>query len=502
MAIEYLLLIGPALILISIAIARLSDNLGVPTIVLFLGIGMLAGSEGPGGIHFDDPGLAQAIGIIALVFILFAGGLDTKWSQARPVFLQATSLATVGVLLTALAVGVFTSLVLNFSLMNGLLLGAIISSTDAAAVFSVIRSRNVSLRGRLKPLLELESGSNDPMAVFLTIGLIQLLTHSDTSVGSLALLFVFQMGLGAAFGYGLGRGMVFMLNRLRLAYEGIYPVFSLAFAALVYGLTASVGGSGFLAVYVAGLVAGDAEFIHKKSLLRFFDGLAWLSQITMFLTLGLLVSPSQIVSIMGFGLLVSVFLMLIARPASVFLSLMFAELGWKDKAFVSWVGLRGAVPIVLATFPLLAGLPDAQLMFNLVFFIVLTSALLQGWSIPSMARLLRVDAPHELRRKYPLEFSPMEGVDTELVDLIVPYNSAAAGKPIVELGMPQDSLIVLVSRNEEFLVPSGGTVLQEGDTILVLVNKENLPDTRAILAKQNTPTALESPAPPHNHDTI
>ena len=234
----------------------------------------------------------------------------------------------------------------------------------------------------------------------------------------------------------------------------------------------------------AGLVAGNSEFVHKKSLLRFFDGLAWLSQIAMFVTLGLLVFPSQIIPIMGLGLLVSGFLMLVARPLSVFISLSFSKFQWREKAFISWVGLRGAVPIVLATFPLLAGLPDARLIFNLVFFIVLTSALLQGWSVPIAARVFKVDAPPELKRRYPLEFSPVQGVDTELVDLIVPYNSPAAGKPIVELGMPPDSLIVLVSRDDSFLVPSGGTVLQEGDTVLVLVNKNNLPQVRSVLSKQ------------------
>jgi cell volume regulation protein A len=484
MALEYLLLVGSILILASVAIAKLSDNLGVPSLLLFLGIGMLAGSEGPGGIYFDDAGLAQSIGIIALVFILFAGGLDTNWRQVRPVCWRAASLSTLGVSLTAFAVALFASIVLDLSLLTGLLLGAVVSSTDAAAVFAVLRSKNVSLRGQLKPLLELESGSNDPMAVFLTVGLIQLVTTPQTSLGSIVLLFVFQMGLGAAFGLGSGRAMVLILNRLRLSYEGIYPVFSLAFAALIYGATAAAGGSGFLAVYVAGLVAGNSEFVQKKSLLRFFDGLAWLSQITMFLTLGLLVFPSHIVPVVGAGLLLSAFLMFVARPASVFVSLVFTTMHWREKAMVSWVGLRGAVPIILATFPLLAGLPDAELIFNVVFFIVLTSALLQGWSIPAAARLLKLDAPLEQKRRYPIEFAPVEGVDTELVDLIVPYNSAAAGKSIIELGMPQDSLIVLISRNDNFIVPSGGTVLQEGDTILVLVNKNNLSEVRAILAKQ------------------
>jgi len=484
MTIEYVLLIGSTLILISIAIAKLSDNLGVPSLLLFLAIGMLAGSEGPGGIYFDDAGLAQSVGIIALLFILFAGGLDTRWHDVKPVFRQATSLATLGVLLTALAVGLFVSVALNISLLNGLLLGAIISSTDAAAVFSVLRSKNVSLRGQLKPLLELESGSNDPMAVFLTVGLIQLLTTSDSNFGSIALLFIVQMGLGTALGFGLGKAMVFILNRLKLPYEGIYPVFSLAFAALIYAATATAGGSGFLAVYIAGLVAGNSEFVHKKSLLRFFDGLAWLSQIAMFLTLGLLVFPSHIVPVIGIGLLVSAILMFIARPLSVFLSLFFARLRWKEKMFISWVGLRGAVPIILATFPLLAQVPDAELIFNIVFFIVLTSALLQGWSLPIVARVLNLDAPVQHKRRSPIEFAPVEGIDSELVDFIVPYNSEVVGKSIIELGLPEDSLVVLIGRDDNYLVPSGGTVLQEGDTALVLVNRGNVSGVREILARQ------------------
>ena len=492
MSLEYLLLIGSILILFSIVIAKLSDNLGVPTLLLFIGIGMLAGSEGPGGIYFDNAGLAQSVGIIALVIILFAGGLDTRWSEVRPVVWQATSLATLGVFVTALAVGIFASFVLNVSLMNGLLLGAIVSSTDAAAVLSVLRSKNVNLRGQLKPLLELESGSNDPMAVFLTVGLIQLLTDAHASVGSTVVSFFVQMGLGTLSGIVFGKAISFSLNRLKLAYEGLYAVFVLAFAVLVYGATAASGGSGFLAVYIAGLVAGKSDFVQKKSLLRFFDGLAWLGQIAMFLTLGLLVFPSHIVPVIVVGLLISGFLMLVARPLSIFLSLSFSRMNLREKTFVSWVGLRGAVPIILATFPLLANLPDAKLMFNIVFFIVLTSALLQGWSTPFAARLMRLDAPSDRRRRYPLEFAPVEGVDTELVDLIVPYNAEVVGKSIVELGLPHDSLITLISRNESFLVPSGGTVLQEGDTILVLVNKNNLNAVREILSKQRPAAEITS----------
>jgi cell volume regulation protein A len=427
------------------------------------------------------------VGIFALVIILFSGGLDTKWNQVKPVFWQAASLATFGVFVTAFTIGLFVAVAFNISLLTGFLLGAVVSSTDAAAVFSVLRSKNVSLRGNLKPLLELESGSNDPMAVFLTVGLIQLLTIPQTTLGSVALLFLLQMTLGAAFGLALGKAMVFLINRLKLSYEGIYSVFVLAFAALIYGATTTIGGSGFLAVYVAGLVAGNDDFVQKRSLLRFFDGLAWLGQIAMFLTLGLLVFPSHIVPVIGIGLLTSIFLMFVARPAGVFLSLAFAKLHWKERIFVSWVGLRGAVPIILATFPLLAALPDAELIFNVVFFIVLTSALLQGWSIPAAARLFRLDAPVEPKRRYPIEFAPLEGVDTELTDLIVPYNSSVAGKSIIELDLPQDSLIILISRNDNFIVPSASTILQESDAVLILVNKNNLPTIRTIFGKQRDP---------------
>jgi cell volume regulation protein A len=293
-----------------------------------------------------------------------------------------------------------------------------------------------------------------------------------------------QMGIGGVLGYGFGKAMVFVINHLRLAYEGIYSVFVLAFAALTFAATAGLGGSGFLAVYVAGIVAADNEFVQKKSLIRFFDGFAWLSQIAMFLTLGLLVFPSQLVYVIGGGMLVSAFLMLVARPLSVFVSLFFANIDWREKAFVSWVGLRGAVPIILATFLLTAQLPGAQVMFNVVFFIVLTSALLQGWSIPPVARLLRVDAPFERKRRSPIEFAPVEGSDTQLVDVIVPYNSEAAGKSLVELGLPQGSLIVLITRNDEFLVPTGGTVLQAGDALLVLVTEKNLPEVRSVFSER------------------
>ncbi len=481
LAIEYLLLIGSVLILLSIAFARLSDNLGVPTMLLFIGIGMVAGSEGPGGIYFDDMGIAQAVGIVALVFILFAGGLDTNWSEVRPIARNALSLSTIGVFLTAVITGVAASAILGIPPLIGFLLGAIISSTDAAAVFSVLRSKNVSLRGSLQPLLELESGSNDPMAVFLTIACIQLATVAETSVLEIAVLFGQQMAIGGIVGIGGGRLLVLGLNRMRMPYEGLYPVSMLAVALFVYGVTTSIGGSGFLAVYVAAIVAGNADLIQKKSMIRFFDGLAWLGQIAVFITLGLLVFPSQLQPVIWPSLIIAFVLMFLARPIGVFISLIGSSFRWRDRLFVSWVGLRGAVPIILATFPLLSGVEGSAIIFNVVFFIVLTSALFQGWSIPLVARVLKVDAPFRPTPKYPLEFFPLPGSDTELLDFIVPYESSAIGKSLVELGLPSDSLVVLISRNDNYLVPSGGTQLEAGDTLLVLVSRKRTDEIRGVL---------------------
>jgi cell volume regulation protein A len=491
MTIDTLLLVGSLLILLSLIIARLTDNIGVPTLILFLGVGMLAGSEGPGGIFFDDAGLARSIGTVALVFILFSGGLSTKWSAVRPSLWQAISLATIGVLLTAVAVGWFVMHLLEIPFAEALLFGAVVSSTDAPAVFSILQSRNISLKGHLRPLLELESGSNDPMAIFLTLGLVDVLTGASSGGADLLLRFVVQMGFGALAGVGFGRLMVLQLNRINFSHDGFYLVFTLAGASLIYALTAVVGGSGFLAVYIAGLIVGNADVVHKKTLFRFFDGLAWLAQIAIFVTLGLLVFPSQVVTVAVTGLLVSFFLILVARPLSVFLSLAASSMGWREKTLVSWVGIRGAVPVILATFPLMAGVPNANALFNVVFFIVLTSALLQGWSIPVVARWLGVDAPVEKRTPSPLEFEARKGVDTDLVDFIVPYRSAHAGKPIVELGMPDDTLITLIIRNDKFLVPSGGTTLEPGDTVMVLVNKGNIKRVSEILGQ----VSIEDPPP-------
>ena len=470
--IEIVLAIAGLLLVSSVLISKVSDRFGVPALLLFLLLGMLAGSDGPGGIYFDDPALTQFIGVIALVFILFSGGLDTDWPSIRPVLRQGITLATVGVVLTALLVGLFAQWVLGFSLLEGLLLGAIVSSTDAAAVMSVLRSKGINLKGRLKPLLELESGSNDPMAVFLTIGLIEILTRQIASPIILLGELILQMAVGALLGYGLGRVTVWIVNRVQLGYDGLYPVLTLAFVLLVYGAASVLGGNGFLAVYVAGIVIGNHDFIHKRSLLRFHDGLAWLMQITMFLALGLLVFPSQLIPVVGVGILIAAWLMLVARPMAVFTSLIGSRLSAREKTLVSWVGLRGAVPIILATYPRVAGLPAAPLIFNVVFFVVLASVLLQGTTIPRVAKWLRVEAPLTPRRAFPLEYTPVNGLKSELRELTIPAGSFADGKAIVELHLPRDVLVILIGRGDEFLVSTGSTSLQADDTLLILADQD------------------------------
>lgn len=481
--IEMILLVGAALLLLSILASKASHRLGIPALLLFLALGMVAGSDGPGGIYFDDHWLAQFLGSVALAYILFAGGLDTRWETVRPVLLPSGLLSTVGVAMTAVLLGLFVHLALGFSLLQGLLLGAIVSSTDAAAVFSILRSRDVRLSGRLEPLLEFESGSNDPMAVFLTIGFTQLLTTPDASIAGLVPEFVIQFAIGGLLGYGFGRSVVWVINELRLHAEGLYPVLTFALVLLIYSVTTTLHGNGFLAVYIAGITLGNHAFLHRRSLVRFHDGLAWLMQIVMFLVLGLLVFPSQLLPVAGNGLLVAGFLILVARPVSVMVALAPFRISLPERTMVAWVGLRGAVPIVLATFPLLANLPQAQTLFNVVFFVVLTSVLLQGSLIPVVARWLKVDTVGLARPAAPIQEEFVDRCGGELEEITLPDDSPADGLRIVDLDLPPEALVVLIKRDNQFVIPRGGVTLQAGDQVLIAADTEAMARTRRLLER-------------------
>ena len=400
--IDNIILIGSMLLIVSLVVSRQS-RFGIPILLLFLLVGMLAGSEGPGGISFDDPRIAKFIGSVALSFILFSGGLETKWNDIKPVFWQGVSLSTAGVIITASIIGILISLFTDFTITEGFLLGSIVSSTDAAAVFSILRSKSVGLKSNLRPLLELESGSNDPMAFFLTLVFTYLLSDPEATYSSLIPLFFKQMILGALIGYLMGLGMFKILNWIKLEFEGLYSVLLITLVLFTFSFSEFIGGNAFLSVYISACILGNRDFIHKKSLIKHFDGQSWLMQIIMFITLGLLVFPSQILPYLGIGILISGLLIFVARPLSVFIALAPFKMEARKKVFISWVGLRGAVPIVLAIYPLTAGVGKANIIFNLVFFISITSILVQGTTLPLVAKWLRLAVPVNIKKKSVLD---------------------------------------------------------------------------------------------------
>ena len=475
---DQILLLLSVLLLLSIFVSKVSTRYGIPTLLLFLGIGMLAGSDGLGGVYFNDSKLTQDLGVIALAYILFSGGIDTNWSKVKQVFLSGLSLSTLGVFFTTISIGIFAHLVFHFSLLEGILIGAIVSSTDAAAVFSILRSQKVKLKGQIRETIELESGSNDPMSVFLTIAFIRLIKEPDSGVFDLFILFIKQMLIGGIFGVIIGKLSVFIINHIRLQFEGLYPVLTISIVIFCYSFTNYFQGSGFLAVYLCGIVLGEKDFIHKKSILKWHDGLSWLMQITMFLVLGLLVFPKQLIDVIGFGILLSLFLILIARPFSVFISLFFSKFDFKDKAFISWVGLRGAVPIILATFPKEAGILKADIIFNIVFFVVITSILIQSSLLSFFGSFLKVNENENINTN---EFIKEEtgNIETDLVSIIITKDSKGVGKQIVELGLPEGALIILLTRNEKYIIPRGSTILIPDDVLLILVQRDLLPKIEA-----------------------
>jgi cell volume regulation protein A len=472
----------PALLILSVVASKGAGRFGIPALSMFLLIGMVVGREGPGGVPFSNYLLAQTLGIIALIQILHSGGLSTRIEDVRTVRWSALVLSTLGVVIATAMIGAFSVRFLDLDWLHGLLLGAAIASTDVAAVFTILRSRNVSLRGRIRPLLELESALNDPMTVFLSVGLLGLIVQPhDASPARLIPMFFQQMIVGTLVGIGAGHATRWSINWIKLEFEGLYPVLSVALVVLTYGVTQAIGGSGFLAVYASGIVLGNANYVHKRSLTVFHDGLAWLMQIVMFLTMGLLVLPSELSRVVVSGIALSAFLVFVARPASVLVCLSPFRFSLREQLMVSWAGLRGAVPIVVATYPLIAGVPEAKTIFNLVFFVVFISVLLQGTTIPRVSRWLQVASPLVKPFRYPIEYNPTADIKSELVEVPVPFQSAVIGRPLVDLGLPAGALIVLIRRGDDVLVPRGSTQVELSDTLLVLAEPEALRSIRGIV---------------------
>ena len=473
LTIENILLIGSILLLVSVIAGKASYRFGIPTLLLFLFIGMLAGSEGIGKIEFNNPAVAQFIGIFSLNFILFSGGLETNWKSIKPILWQGISLSTVGVLLTAIILGTFIWLITDFTIYEGLLLGSIVSSTDAAAVFSILRSKNLALKNNLRPTLELESGSNDPMANILTIAFLGLVLNPEQSAWALIPLFLKQMILGILGGFLFGKLSKFVINRIKLELDGLYSVLVIALMFLTYSATTVFQGNGFMAIYICAVYLGNQDLMHKRTIFKMFDGFAWLMQIILFLTLGLLVFPSQIIAVAGIGILISVFLILVARPLSVFLSLIPFKMKLRNRVYISWVGLRGAVPIVFATYPLIAGIDKANIIFNIVFFISVTSVVIQGSTIELFAKWLRVAIPEKVKKKSPVEVFLNEYAKTRMVEIEVPDEGYSVGKKILDLQFPQNSIIAMINRNQKFLTPNGSTVIEPHDILVVLSDNQD-----------------------------
>ena len=478
-----LLLILSILFFISIWIGKIGSRFGIPVLLLFLVVGMIFGSDGV-GLNFSNPKEAEIIGTIALSIILFSGGLNTKFESIKPVIKQSLMLSTVGVLTTALATGFFTWWLsgemlpaIGMTILSSLLMASCMSSTDSAAVFAILRSKNLNLKNNLAPTLELESGSNDPMAYILTITFIRLIKEGGKiNYISIAGEIVLELVIGALCGYLLGKLAVRGMNRLKIDNDAYYPILLLTFCVFIFSFTDFVHGNGYLAIYIGGLVIGNSKFINKRASIKFFEGLAWFSQIFMFLTLGLLVNPDELLPIAGIGSIIGLFMIFIARPVAVFIStLPFStkKVTIKDRLFISWVGLRGAVPIIFAIYPLTANVPDAKFIFNVVFFITIISLLVQGTLFSNVAKWLGLIGKSLKKNKIEdFDLDIAEEMESKIAEITLSKQALKNGNKLVDLSFPPDSLVVMVKRDDNYFIPKGKTELMAGDKLLIIANNQ------------------------------
>ena len=475
---ENVLLVGSILLFVSIVVGKTGYRFGVPALLLFLVVGMLFGSDGL-GIQFHNAKEAQFIGMVALSIILFSGGMDTRFADIKPILAPGVLLSTIGVLLTALFTGLFIWWLsgmswtnIHFPLTISILLAATMSSTDSASVFAILRSQKMNLKHNLRPMLELESGSNDPMAYMLTIVMIQLSLTTGASWGHILGSFAVQFIVGAGAGYLLGKLAILMLNRLNIDNQALYPILLLSFVFFTFSITDLLRGNGYLAVYIAGMMVGNNKIMYRKEIYTFMDGLTWLFQIIMFLCLGLLVNPHEMFEVAPVALLIGVFMIVIGRPVSVLLCLLpfGRRINIRSRLFVSWVGLRGAVPIIFATYPVVKEVPGANAIFNIVFFITIVSLVVQGTTVSRMARLLGLSTPMEQTgNTFGVELP--EEIDSDLRDMTVSAELLAKGSTLKELNLPKGTLVMIVKRGEEYLIPNGSLRLQLGDKLLLISEK-------------------------------
>lgn len=475
---ENILLLGSILVFSAIIISKTGYKLGVPSLLVFLVVGMLFGSDGL-GMHFENAKQAQFIGMISLSVILFSGGMDTKIREVKPILLTGLLLSTLGVLVTTALTGLFiyyvsheTGFDINLSLIVSLLLAATMSSTDSASVFNILRTQKINLKQNLRPLLELESGSNDPMAYMLTIVLISLATSASASAGQIAVDFAIQFVVGSITGFAMGKLGVLIINKIKLNNSSLYPILLLSIVFFTFTITDLLKGNGYLAVYIAGAVVGNSKIVCRRETQTFFDGFTWLSQIIMFLALGLLVNPHELLGVAPVAVLIGLFMMIVARPASVFLCLLpFKNLGFKAKTFTSWVGLRGAVPIIFATYPVVADIDGADQIFNIVFFITLLSMIIQGSTISWAAKKLNLNLPLQKEgNDFGIELP--DEIDTTLKDIEVTEKMLENGNKIADMNIPKGTLVMIVKRGNRHIIPNGSLILQAGDKLLLISENE------------------------------
>jgi len=484
------ILVGALLLFISIVASDISSRAGMPLLLVFLGLGMLAGEDGPGGIRFDDFEAAYLVGTLALAIIIFDGGMRTRTEAFRVALAPAVTLATVGVVCTAGLLGAFAAWALGIGWLEGMLLGAIVGSTDAAAVFSLLRHAGATLKDRVASTLEIESASNDPMAIFLTIALLEVVIAGGSLDATVLLAFVKQFGIGAMLGLAGGWLLVRLINRLTLI-TGLYPLLAAAGGLVVFAVTAQLGGSGFLAIYIAGLVLGNSRLQSGQNILRVHDGLAWLSQIVMFVLLGLLLTPSQLLSVAPVALAISAFLMLVARPLATSLCLLPFRFPWREHVYVGWVGLRGAVPVVLAMFPIIYGAENARLYFNVAFFIVLVSLLLQGATIAPVARLLKLEVPPPTEPLQRLTLDVPGHFEHEILCYQVKAGSLIVGRELAHTELPEHAHVMSIMREGKPQPPRPELAFAVGDYVYLLAQADDLPYLSKLFDPHQEPARLE-----------
>ncbi|MEK6326773.1 MAG: potassium/proton antiporter [Actinomycetota bacterium] len=479
-----LILVAGSLLAAGIAAALLAARIRLPGLVLFLALGMAIGSDGMGWIEFDSYELARTIGVIALALILFEGGLTSGHLEIRPVLRPALSLAVLGTIATAVVTGLAASWLLDFSLLEGLLLGSILAATDGAAIFAHLRGS--TLRRRLARTLEAESGFNDPVAILLVLGFIDWIQLSGYGIADMALLFARELGIGLVVGVAVGAGAVWTFRRLNLETAGLYPVASIATAGLAYGGAAAIDGSGFLAVYLAGLALGGAHIPAKRTVTAFHEGLAWVAQIALFLTLGLLVFPSQLGDVLVEGTLIALVVAFVARPLATALATAFDRYSAPERVVLGWAGLRGAVPVVLATFPVISGVPNSLEYFNIVFFAVLISTIVQGTTFEALAKALGVTTTRPALPRPLAETGTIRGLGAEVVEFVVGDDDAIAGRRVRELGLPREALVSVIVRGGEAILPRGSTRVEAGDRLHLVVRQEVAGDFQELIERWRT----------------